>query len=161
MSLPATFPSLYIVFEKLKPVEVKPPDMLAELVERHFKKVMRREPERQFTRAELIHETEKLIGKVGKRSLAHAFALLGKDEAVKVELGEQNRKLYGLAMPVKAFYDSILEEEGELAAVDMLSKKLSVDAPLLLLEEQFERRDERKKSTSKLDEIIKKLRDGD
>lgn len=93
MSLPATFPSLYIVFEKLKPVEVKPPDMLAELVERHFKKVMRREPERQFTRAELIHETEKLIGKVGKRSLAHAFALLGKDEAVKVELGEQNRKL--------------------------------------------------------------------
>lgn len=142
-------------------VEVKPPDTLAELVERRFKKVMRREPKRQYSRAELIAETEKMVGEVGKRSLAKAFALLGRDADVRVALGEQNRKLYGLAMPVKAFYDSILEEQGQLAAVDMLSKKLAVDAPLLLLEEQFEKRDENKKRMSVLDEVIRKFRDGE
>ncbi len=152
---------LHIIFEKLNLVEVKPPDTLAELVERRFKKVMRREPKRQYSRAELIAETEKMVGEVGKRSLAKAFVLLGRDADVRVALGEQNRKLYGLAMPVKAFCDSILEEEGQLAAVSVLGKSIVAEAAILRLEEELKRRQESQKGNDLLGEIMRKVAEGD
>ena len=43
---------------------------------------MRGQAERRFGWAELVAETEKLVGKVGKRAFAEAFALLGKDSEV-------------------------------------------------------------------------------
>lgn len=148
---------LHIVFEKAKGSEIRPPVTLAELVERRIKKVMRRRPEREFARTELIEETEKLVGKVGKRACAEAFALLGKDSEVKVDRGEKNRKTYRLAEPVKAFFDMIAEEEGELAALDLVGKKVAVEAPIRLLEKQMAEMEESKKEGGALEALIKRI----
>lgn len=64
-------------------------------------------------------------------------------------------------MPVKAFYDSILEEEGELAAVDILSKSIVTEATMLRLEEQLKRRGESQKGDDKLSEILRQIKQED
>jgi hypothetical protein len=148
---------LHIVFETAKGSEIKPPVTLAELVERRFKKVMRRQPEREFARMEVIEETEKLMGKVGKRAYAEAFALLGKDSEVKVERAEENRKTYRIAVPAMVTYDAMAEEEGQLAALDLLGKKVAAEAPLLLLEKRLEELKESKKEGGVLGALLKRI----
>jgi hypothetical protein len=149
--------SLHIVFEPLKGSEVRAPVTLAELIERRFKRVMRGQARRGFARHELIEETEKLVGKAGKRAYAEGFALLGKDSEVKVEKGEQNRKTYRLADPAKALFDMLAEEQGEMAALDLFGKKLAVDASLMLLEKQFSAMEESKNEGGALEALIKKI----
>ncbi|NLW71628.1 MAG: AAA family ATPase [Chloroflexi bacterium] len=128
-----------VVFEAKKEAEVKAPVTLAELLERRMKRVLRGKAEKKFLRTELVAETKKLLGQVGagQRAWAEALALLGKDAEILVEKGEGNFKVYGLKEPSKAMFDAVAEEQGSLSALDLLGKKIAVEAPLRLLEKQL------------------------
>jgi len=151
--------SLCLVFEALKQSEVKAPETLAELVERRIKRVMRGQAERRFGRAELVAETEKLLGKVGKRAFAEAFALLGKDSEVLVERGEQNFKIYRLAEPAKAFFNTVAEEQGNLSALDLVGKNLSVKASIMMLEKKLDDQKAAKEGKGVVEEILERLKE--
>ena len=102
-------------------------------------------------------ETEKLLGKVGKRAFAEAFVLLGKDREVLVERGEQNFQIYRLAQPGQAYYDSVAEEGGSLAAIDMTSKFLTVKAQMMMIDKQLEDQKAAKEGKGTVAEILERL----
>ncbi|MGB4594453.1 MAG: AAA family ATPase [Anaerolineaceae bacterium] len=151
--------SLHIVFEALQPEQTSTPSTLAELVELRFKRIMRSEPERSFSRAELVAETQKLIGAVGQRAWAQAFVLLGRDEEIKVEHADKNLKRYHLEKPGTAMFNMLVEKGGELAAIDIMGKKLEVEAKVRLVERQYQEMQEKKQDSSALDEIYKQLKE--
>lgn len=150
-------PRLHLVFETNQSEQPLPPRNLAELVERRFKKVMRAEPKRIFSRAELVRETEKMVGKVGQSAWARAFVLLGRDEEIRVEHADKNLKLYGLAEPIKATYNKLVEEGGQLAAADLLGRQVLADAKLWVVEREIEKMQESKLVSSELEAVLKRL----
>ena len=70
---------------------------------------------------------------------------------------DKNRKTYHLAQPAAAFYDSLKEEGGELAALDLFSKKLSVEVPIRRLEKQLEEMIESKQKPDIMEELVKRM----
>ncbi|MEA4811421.1 MAG: AAA family ATPase [Anaerolineaceae bacterium] len=149
--------SLCLVFGRIMINELQAPSTLAELVKMRIKQVMRKTPRTNFCRAELMEKTKKQVCTAGKRAFAEAFALLRKDSDVVVESGDKNFKYYRLREPIRAFYDSLVEEYGEGAALDLYSKKLMADVRLLQADRIMENSKAKNEDKMLMDEILERL----